>query len=101
MDTQYKSYIRNGDTLGEMNLTIGLESSTPEIQLTDGKVKMKNLAITQETISAVDQIQFLNTDAGGEYFFYFGSVGAGNEVLEITPSGVYIHGTLDIHLIFR
>ena len=93
LDTQYKLYIRNGDTLGEMNLTIGLESSTPEIQLTDGKVKMNNLEITQETISTVDQIQFLNTDAGGEYYFYFGSVGAGNEVLEITPSGVYIDGT--------
>ena len=93
LDTQYKLYIRNGDTAGEMNLTIGLESSTPEIQLTDGKVKMNNLEITQETISTVDQIQFLNTDAGGEYYFYFGSVGAGNEVLEITPSGVYIDGT--------
>ena len=89
LDTQYKLYIRNGDTAGEMNLTIGLESSTPEIQLTEGKVKMNNLEITQETISTVDQIQFLNTDAGGEYYFYFGSVGAGNEVLEITPSGVY------------
>ena len=75
-------YVRTGDTLEEMNLTIGLESSTPEIQLTDGKVKMNNLEITQETISAVDQIQFSNTDAGGEYYFYFGSVGAGNEVLD-------------------
>ena len=94
LDTQYKLYIRNGDQAGEMNLIMGLESSTPEIQLTDGKVKINNnLEITQETISTVDQIQFLNTDAGGEYYFYFGSVGAGNEVLEITPSGVYIDGT--------
>ena len=93
LDTQYKLYIRNGDTAGEMNLTIGLESSTPEIQLTDGKVKMNNLETTQETISTVDQIQFLNTDAGGEYYFYFGSVGAGNEVLEIAPGGVFIDGT--------
>ena len=94
LDTQYKLYIRNGDQAGEMNLTMGLESSTPEIQLTDGKVKINNnLEITQETISTVDQIQFLNTDAGGEYYFYFGSVGAGNEVLEIMPTGVYIDGT--------
>ena len=93
LDTQYKLYIRNGDTAGEMNLTIGLESSTPEIQLTDGKVKMNNLEISQETISTVDQIQFLNTDAGGEHYFYFGSVGAGNEVLEIAPGGVSIDGT--------
>ena len=54
---------------------------------------LNNLRITQETISTVDQIQFLNTDAGGEYYFYFGSVGAGNEVLEIMPTGVYIDGT--------
>ena len=93
LDGQYKLFVRNGDTLGDINLTVGLESSTPEIKITDGKVKMNNLEITQETISTVDQIQFLNTDAGGEYYFYFGSVGAGNEVLEITPSGVYIDGT--------
>ena len=38
LDTQYKLYIRNGGTAGEMNLTMGLESSTPEVQLTGGKV---------------------------------------------------------------
>ena len=93
LDGQYKLFVRNGDTLGDINLTVGLESSTPEIKITDGKVKMNNLEITQETISTVDQIQFLNTDAGGEYYFYFGSVGAGNEVLEIAPGGVFIDGT--------
>ena len=95
LDTQYKLYIRNGDTAGEMNLTIGLESSTPEIQLTDGKVKMNsNLEITQETIIATyEQIQFCNTDSAGEMFFYFGDTTAGNEVLEITAGGVYIDGT--------
>ena len=95
LDTQYKLYIRNGDTLGEMNLTIGLESSTPETQLTDGKVKMNsNLEITQETIIATyEQIQFCNTDSAGEMFFYFGDTTAGNEVLEITAGGVYIDGT--------
>ena len=93
LDGQYKLFVRNGDTLGDINLTVGLESSTPEFKITDGKVKMNNLEITQETISTVDQIQFLNTDAGGEYYFYFGSVGAGNEVLEIAPGGVFIDGT--------
>ena len=93
IDGQYKLFVRNGDTLGDINLTVGLESSTPEIKITDGKVKMNNLEITHETISTADQIQFLNTDAGGEYYFYFGSVGAGNEVLEIAPGGVFIDGT--------
>ena len=47
LDTQYKLYIRNGDALGDINLTVGLEASTPEIQLTDGKVTLLgNLEIT-------------------------------------------------------
>ena len=54
LDTQYKLYIRNGDTAGEMNLTIGLESSTPEIQLTDGKVTL------------VGQLEITNTDKSGQ-----------------------------------
>ena len=47
LDTQYKMYVRNGDSLGELNLTIGLESSTLEIQLADGKVNLLgNLEVT-------------------------------------------------------
>ena len=96
LDTQYKLYIRNADQAGEMNLIMGLESSTPEIQLTDGKVKINNnLEITQETISTVDQIQFLNTDAGGEYAFYFGSVSVSNDVFSISPSGILVTGDIE------
>ena len=95
LDGQYKLFVRNGDTLGDINLTVGLESSTPEIQLTDGKVKMNNLEITQETISTVDQIQFLNTDAGGEYAFYFGSVSVSNDVFSISPSGILVNGDIE------
>ena len=69
LDGQYKLFVRNGDALGDINLTVGLESSTPEIKITDGKVKMNNLEMTQETISTVDQIQFLNTDAGVNIIF--------------------------------
>ena len=63
--------------------------------LSEAKVKMNsNLEITQETIIATyEQIQFVNTDASGEIFFYFGDTTAGNEVLEISPGGVYIDGT--------
>ena len=95
LDTQYKLYIRNGDTLGDINLTVGLESSTPEIKITDGKVKMNNLEITQETISTVDQIQFLNTDAGGEFAFYFGSVSVPNDVFSISPGGILVNGDIE------
>ena len=95
LDTQYKLYIRNGDALGDINLTVGLEASTPEIKITDGKVKMNNLEITQETISTVDQIQFLNTDAGGEYAFYFGSVSVSNDVFSISPGGILVNGDIE------
>ena len=95
LDTQYKLYITNADALGDINLTVGLEASTPEIKITDGKVKMNNLEITQETISTVDQIQFLNTDAGGEYAFYFGSVSVSNDVFSISPSGILVNGDIE------
>ena len=31
-------YVRNGDQAGELNLVMGLESSVPEIKLTDARV---------------------------------------------------------------
>ena len=66
LDTQYKLYIRNGDTLGEMNLTIGLESSTPEIQLTDGKVTLVGqLEITNTDVSGQQRVLINNPDDDG------------------------------------
>ena len=66
LDTQYKLYIRNGDTAGEMNLTIGLESSTPEIQLTDGKVTLLgNLEITHVDVSGSQRVLINNPDMDG------------------------------------
>ena len=57
LDTQYKLYIRNGDALGDINLTVGLEASTPEIQLTDGKVTLLgNLEITHTDVSGTTGI---------------------------------------------
>ena len=66
LDTQYKLYIRNGDTAGEMNLTMGLESSTPEIQLTDGKVNLLgNLEITHADVSGSQRVLINNPDTDG------------------------------------
>ena len=66
LDTQYKLYIRNGDTAGEMNLTIGLESSTPEIQLSDGKVNiLGNLEITHVDVSGQQRVLINNPDTDG------------------------------------
>ena len=30
LDGQYKLFVRNGETLGDTNLTVGLEASTPK-----------------------------------------------------------------------
>ena len=66
LDTQYKLFIRNGDTAGEMNLTMGLESSTPEIQLTDGKVNLLgNLEITHADVSGSQRVLINNPDTDG------------------------------------
>ena len=93
--SDYDLDIRNGDTDRAINFIIGTIGSTPELSLSESKVKINNnLEITQETIIATyEQIQFVNTDSAGEMFFYFGDTTAGNEVLEISPGGVYIDGT--------
>ena len=75
---------RNGDTDRAINFIIGTVGSTPELSLSEAKVKMNNKEVTQErTIATYEQIQFLNTDSAGEIFFYFGDTTEGNEVLEI------------------
>ena len=66
LDTQYKLYVRNGDTLGEINLTVGLEASVPEIQLTDGKVNiLGNLEITHTDVSGSQRVLINNPDTDG------------------------------------
>ena len=40
LDAQYKMYVRNGDQAGELNFVMGLESSVPEIKLTDARVNL-------------------------------------------------------------
>ena len=93
--SDYDLVLRNGDTDRAINFIIGTIGSTPELSLSEAKVKMNNLEITQETISTVDQIQFLNTDAGGEYAFYFGSVSVSNDVFSISPSGILVNGDIE------
>ena len=65
-DGQYKLFVRNGDALGDINLTVGLESSTPEIQLTDGKVNLLgNLEITHTDVSGSQRVLINNPDTDG------------------------------------
>ena len=89
LDTQYKLYIRNGDTAGEMNLTIGLESSTPEIQLTDGKVYLLgNLEITHTDVSGSQRVLINNPDTDG--FIRLSNNNLSR--LDATNSGVDVYG---------
>ena len=66
LDGQYKLFVRNGDTLGDINLTVGLESSTPEIKLTDGKVTLVGqLEITNTDVSGQQRVLINNPDDDG------------------------------------
>ena len=62
---------------------IGSEFRTNNLEIKEALVPVSNI-----------QIQFLNKDSGGEYFFYFGSIAGGNEVLEITAGGIFVEGTV-------
>ena len=66
LDGQYKLFVRNGDTLGDINLTVGLEASTPEIKLTDGKVTLVGqLEITNTDVSGQQRVLINNPDNDG------------------------------------
>ena len=66
LHTQYKLFVRNGDALGDINLTVGLETSTPEIQLTDGKVNLLgNLEITHVDVAGSQRVLINNPDTDG------------------------------------
>ena len=66
LDGQYKLFVRNGDALGDINLTVGLEASTPEIQLTDGKVNLLgNLEITNIDDAGRQKVTINNPDNDG------------------------------------
>ena len=89
LDTQYKLYVRNGDALGEINLTVGLESSTPEIQLTDGKVNLLgNLEITHVDVSGSQRVLINNPDTDG--FIRLSNNNLSR--LDATNSGVDVYG---------
>ena len=91
LDTQYKMYVRNGDSLGELNLTIGLESSTPEIQLTDGKINLLgNLEITHTDVSGPQQVLINNPDTDG--FIRLSNNNLSR--LDATNTGVDVYGFL-------
>ena len=91
LDTQYKMYVRNGDGLGEMNIMVGTEVSTPEIQLTDGKVNLLgNLEITHTDVSGSQRVLINNPDTNGLIRLSNNNLSR----LDATNSGVDVYGDL-------
>ena len=90
LDGQYKLFVRNGDALGDINLTVGLESSTPEIKLTDSNVNLLgHLDITHQTVSTSERVKIDNPDADGLIFL---SINGAN-ICEVSNTGLHVNGT--------
>ena len=82
-------YVRNGDSLGELNLTMGLESSTAEIQLTDGKIYLlDNLEITHTDVSGSQRVLINNPDTDGFIRLSNNNISR----LDATNTGVDVYG---------
>ena len=90
-DGQYRLFVRNGDALGDINLTVGLESSTPEIKLTDGQVTLVGqLEITNTDVSGSQRVLINNPDTDG-----FIRLSKNNlSRLDATNTGVDVYGFL-------
>ena len=90
LDGQYKLFVRNGDALGDINLTVGLEASTPEIKLTDSNVNLLgHLDITHQTVSTSERVKIDNPDADGLIFL---SINGAN-ICEVSSTGLHVNGT--------
>ena len=91
LDTQYKLFVRNGDALGDINITVGLEASTPEIKITNGNVNLLgNLDITHSDVSGSQRVKMDNPDTDG---IVFTSI-AGANILEVSNTGIYVNGSV-------
>ena len=91
LDTQYKLFVRNGDALGDINLTVGLEASTLEMKTTNTNVNLLgHLDITHSTVSTSERVKMDNPDSDG---IVFTSI-AGANILEVSNSGIYVNGSV-------
>ena len=98
LDTQYKLFVRNDDELGDMNLTVGLEASTPEIKIANADVDLLgHLDITHSTVSTSERVKMDNPDSDG---IVFTSI-AGANILEVSNTGIYVNGSVGSSSDFR
>ena len=83
--------IRNGDTNRATNLIVGTIGSTPEIQLTEGKVNLLgNLEITHVDVSGSQRVLINNPDTDG--FIRLSNNNLSR--LDATNTGVDVYGIL-------
>ena len=89
--SDYDLDIRNGDTDRAINLIIGTVGSTPEIQLTNGKVNLLgNLEITHTDVSGSQRVLINNPDTDG--FIRLSNNNLSR--LDATNTGVDVYGDL-------
>ena len=89
--SDYDLDIRNGDTDRAINLIVGTIGSTPEIQLTEGKVNLLgNLEITHVDVSGSQRVLINNPDTHG--FIRLSNNNLSR--LDATNTGVDVYGIL-------
>ena len=89
--SDYDLDIRNGDTDRAINFIIGTIGSTPELQLTDGKVSLLgNLEITHDDITGQQRVLINNPDDNGWIRLSNNTL----STLDATTTGVDVYGDL-------
>ena len=89
--SDYDLDIRNGDTDRAINFIIGTIGSTPEIQLTNGKVNLLgNLEITHDDITGQQRVLINNPDDNGWIRLSNNNL----STLDATTTGVDVYGDL-------
>ena len=89
--SDYDLDIRNGDTDRAINFIIGTIGSTPELQLTDGKVSLLgNLEKTHDNITGQQKVLINNPDDNGWIRLSNNNL----STLDATTTGVDVYGDL-------
>ena len=89
--SDYDLDIRNGDTDRAINFIIGTIGSTPELQLTEGKVSLLgNLEITHDDITGQQRVLINNPDDNGWIRLSNNNL----STLDATTTGVDVYGDL-------
>ena len=89
--SDYDLDIRNGDTDRAINFIIGTIGSTPELQLTEGKVNLLgNLEITHDDITGQQRVLINNPDDNGWIRLSNNNL----STMDATTTGVDVYGDL-------